>query len=197
MPSNIHVFPSPEVVAQKLSERIVLQIRKTINQKKICTLLLSGGTTPKLLYQNLAQSDVQWSSVHIFLSDERFVPMDSSESNFRMISEMFVDKIQIPKENVHPILTEFTTKEEVAENYEKELRAIFSSDFREVHSTVSSDHSALDSHLHGNDMIMWDINILGIGEDCHTAALFPHTKSLHEKEKWVIGVTAQNRRKKE
>src|SRR5581483_44753 len=144
MPSNIHVFPSPEVVAQKLSERIVLQIRKTINQKKICTLLLSGGTTPKLLYQNLAQSDVQWSSVHIFLSDERFVPMDSSESNFRMISEMFVDKIQIPKENVHPILTEFTTKEEVAENYEKELRAIFSSDFREVHSTVSSDHSALD-----------------------------------------------------
>lgn len=134
------------------------------------SVALSGGSTPKTLYQLLAQApwkdSLPWANTHIFLGDERNVSIDSPDSNFRMANEALFSKVKIPAENIHRVRTELKDPQKVAADYERTLREFFP----------------------GAAWPQLDLNLLGLGENGHTASLFPHTPVLHENKKWVAGL---------
>lgn len=129
---------------------------------------LSGGSTPKALYALLASSSyrdrIDWSRAHLFWGDERCVPPDHPESNFRMVREALLSKIQIPGENIHRMAGE-KEPNEAAADYESELRNFFA--------------------LGPGHLPRFDLILLGLGEDGHTASLFPNSAVLNEREHLV------------
>ncbi|HEV2112715.1 MAG TPA: 6-phosphogluconolactonase [Terriglobales bacterium] len=134
------------------------------------SVALSGGSTPKALYELLAQSpwkeSLPWSKTHIFLGDERNVPAGDPPSNFRMANEALLSKVKIPAENIHRVRTELKDPQKVAADYERTLRELFP----------------------GAPWPQIDLNLLGLGENGHTASLFPHTPVLHDDKDWIAGL---------
>ena len=141
---------------------------KAIKHKGFFTCVLSGGKTPIEFYGKLAsfQDKDFWSKTHIFLADERFLGLKDRNSNFRMIRELLVKKIPIPQENIHPMLTDTKRTEESALRYEKNIKEFF--------------------ELPADSFPQFDFVLLGIGEDGHTASLFPLTHQLKEQSRMVI-----------
>jgi 6-phosphogluconolactonase len=136
-----------------------------LQNKPFCTIALSGGSTPKRLYELLAQGKgghIDWKRVQIFFSDERNVPPDDLESNFRMAKESFLGAGLVPESNVHRIHGEYSA-DEAAKGYEEEIRKVL------------------------GDNPSFDLILLGLGPDGHTASLFPESPALNEKEKLVVG----------
>jgi 6-phosphogluconolactonase len=127
---------------------------------------LSGGSTPKVIYELLAtpawSQKNDWKKIHFFWGDERGVPADHPDSNYRMTKQALLSKIPVPEGNVHRVQTELGA-EKAAEAYEKTLREFFP----------------------GEPWPPIDLMLLGLGENGHTASLFPHIKMLHEQKKWV------------
>jgi 6-phosphogluconolactonase len=138
------------------------------------SLALSGGSTPRALYRALAEPPfrdaIDWPRVHLFWGDERFVPADHPDSNYRLAREAFITRVPIPEENVHPIPTEATNPETAAAQYEVTLRRFFVSPEREAPR--------------------FDLVLLGLGPDGHTASLFPESPALHENRRLVAAVYA-------
>jgi len=138
---------------------------------------LSGGSTPKLLYQALAAAPfvdrVPWDRVHWFWGDERFVPQSDERSNYRMTMQAMLDRAIVPPGNVHPIPTEGVTADEAAARYQALLRAFYSV-------------PALDPARP-----LFDIVLLGLGTNGHTASLFPGTSVLAERTAWAAAVTPE------
>jgi 6-phosphogluconolactonase len=132
-------------------------------------LVLSGGSTPRAAYSRLATRDfaskVKWRQVHVLWGDERCVPPEDPRSNYRMAREALLDRVPIPPRQIHRIQGE-KFPEEAAEEYERELR-----DLRR--------HS-----------LSLDLVLLGLGEDGHTASLFPGQPAMHEKGRWVLATPA-------
>ncbi|HUZ92270.1 MAG TPA: 6-phosphogluconolactonase [Methylocella sp.] len=137
-------------------------------------LSLSGGTTPKRIYELLGAGNLgvplDWRKLHLFWGDERFVPMDHADSNFRMAREAFIDHVPIPPAQVHPILTGTGTPENSAALYEQTLQSFYGS------KTLEPERP------------LFDVTLLGLGEDGHIASLFPGTKALNERGAWVTPV---------
>jgi len=136
-----------------------------LQNKPFCSVALSGGSTPKRLYELLAQGvggHIDWKRVQIFFSDERNVPPDNLESNFRMAKEAFLGAGLVPESNVHRIHGEYSA-DEAAKGYEEEIRKAL------------------------GDNPAFDLILLGLGPDGHTASLFPESPALNEKEKLVVG----------
>jgi 6-phosphogluconolactonase len=135
---------------------------------------LSGGSTPKRLYERLAQApydqEFPWANTHVFFGDERFVPADHKDSNFRMAREALLAHVPVPPENVHRIETDRPTAADAAAAYDKTLRTAYGS-----------------SHL-DPDRPFFDVMLLGLGPDGHTASLIPGEPILDEREKWVGSV---------
>ena len=133
-----------------------------IQRKGYFTIGLSGGKTPIMFYQKLAEweSKSSWKRTHVFLVDERFVSFEDKDSNYRMLRETLFGKIPIPQENIHPIPTGKTSLETSAREYEEDLRRFFKVSKGQYPS--------------------FDLILLGIGEDGHTASLFPGSKALSE-----------------
>ncbi len=135
---------------------------------------LSGGNTPKPMYQLLAQEPVRsqlpWDRVHWILGDERFVPPSSPDSNYGMARDAFLSHVPVPPENVHPVPTEGVTLEEAAEQYEAMLMSLYGA------KTLRIDRPLL------------DFNFLGLGPDGHTASLLPGQPVLQETMRWVAPV---------
>lgn len=135
---------------------------------------LSGGSTPRLLYQMLAKAPFleafPWQRVHWFWGDERFVPHSDPESNFRMTSEAMLAHAPVPLDQIHPIPTVGVTPEESARAYARELKAFYDADF--LTST----------------RVLFDVVLLGLGEDGHTASLFPGSPVLDERNGWAAVV---------
>jgi 6-phosphogluconolactonase len=140
----------------------------------VFTVCLSGGSTPRRLYERLAQApfleQFPWANTHFFFGDERFVPADHKDSNYRMASEALLSKAPIPPENIHRIETERPTAEDAAADYDKVLRDFYGS-------------SRLDP-----DRPLFDVMFLGLGPDGHTASLIPGEPILEERSKWVGSV---------
>ena len=136
-------------------------------------LNLSGGSTPKALYGLLAQPPLRdrmpWERVHLFWGDERFVPRDHPDSNFRMVYEAMIAHVPIPPGNVHGMPTGGTPAEGAVQ-YERTLQAFYGS------ATLDPGRP------------LFDITLLGLGEDGHTASLFPGTAALEERAAWVVDV---------
>jgi 6-phosphogluconolactonase len=131
---------------------------------------LAGGSTPRALYERLAgephRSRIPWVRVHLFWSDERPVPPNHEESNFRMAWETMISRLAIPPGNVHRIRGEIDPND-AAREYERELRGFFD----------------LETHA---ELARFDLALLGMGEDGHTASLFPGSPALEEKDRWVV-----------
>jgi len=153
---------------RKAAEQFIALAGAASAQAERFAVALSGGSTPKALYELRGSAEyrdrVEWSRVHLFWGDERCVPLDHPESNFRMVQESLLNRVQIPPENVHRMAGE-KEPEAAAEEYEKELRRFLNS---------TSDRPP-----------RFDLVYLGLGEDGHTASLFPGSAAVSENRRWV------------
>jgi 6-phosphogluconolactonase len=135
---------------------------------------LSGGSTPRRLYQLLAgpryREKFPWSRTHWFWGDERFVPHDDALSNYRMVREALLSRAPIPAINIHRIPTEGLSPEAAASAYERELKSFYGAERL------------------GPARPLFDVTLLGLGPDGHTASLFPNTAVLAERERWAAAV---------
>lgn len=158
-------------VAQRVAHWLVERL--SINAEKF-SLCLSGGNTPKLLYETLAKpefsSKIPWSKVHIFWGDERFVPKIDQLSNFKMVKTVLLDYISIPEGNIHAVPVELGNSQLAAAAYEKELQSFYG------------------GKTFATNKFLFDVTLLGIGGDGHTASLFPGSDVLKEKTAWVKAV---------
>jgi 6-phosphogluconolactonase len=142
---------------------------KSVKEKGYFTVALSGGKTPAAFYDKLNNvGPLPWGETHIFLADERFVPLHRKDSNYFLIKKHLLDHIEIPGENIHPVSTEELTLEPAAQEYEDNIRNFFDIKEKEIPT--------------------FDLIMLGIGEDGHTASLFPGKSSLKESRRLVIPV---------
>lgn len=171
--------PSPVLEIAQNSEELAARVASVIAARIAqvparFSLNLSGGSTPKRIYELLGAEDlggsIDWKKVHLFWGDERFVPMDHEDNNFRMAREAFVDKVPVPFGQVHPILTGAKTPEKAAALYAETLQNFYGS-------------TALDPARP-----LFDVTLLGLGEDGHIASLFPGTAALDERGAWVTAV---------
>jgi len=149
----------------------------TIKERNIFTLALSGGSTPRLLYEELARQPtsrrIDWQKTHIFWGDERYVPADHPDSNYGLAFQALVSKVDVPPANVHRILTESRSAQAAAERYEKTLRNFFA-------PAVGSEEEPY--------FPSFELVLLGLGQDGHTASLFPGDAALKEEYRWVVAV---------
>ena len=164
MDRNIKIFPTPQSLAESLSLDLVSRIREADSMEHPFTMALSGGSTPRLLFSvlgDLYTSSVAWDKVHFFWVDERCVPPEDHESNFGMTYEVLLSKIKIPRENIHRMKGEDDPAIE-AERYSKEIN---------------------DFSVRRAGLPFFDIMLLGLGEDGHTASIFPGNEKLFQTEK--------------
>lgn len=168
--SEVKTFESVEKLNIFAAEKFVEIAKDSIEKRGVFTVALSGGSTPKKLYALLAtepfRSQIEWQKIQFFFGDERFVPKDSEESNYRMANEALFSKVEIPVENIHRFVTENGDAKTVAEAMENEIREVF--DLKE------------------NEFPNFDLVFLGMGADGHTASLFPETTALKENKRIVV-----------
>ena len=162
--TNISVFDDPEQLAHAAAAKFVEHARETGD--RFC-VSLAGGNTPRRVYELLATElfsrQINWTKVHLFFGDERAVPPDHTDSNYAMVAEALIPKVAIPPANVHRIPAERGAKES-ATAYEEHLREFFA----------------------GQTWPRFDLVLLGMGEDGHTASLFPGSNALEETSRWVV-----------
>ena len=136
---------------------------------------LSGGSTPKAMYEVLAKpplaARLPWDRVHWFWGDERFVPHGDAKSNFRMAREAMLSHVPAPPDNIHPVPTEGMTAEDAAGLYEAELQRFYG------------------ARVLQPSRPLFDVVLLGLGTNGHTASLFPDTPVLQERTAWAAAVT--------
>jgi 6-phosphogluconolactonase len=168
---KINVLRDKEAVAEFAVNTWIELATAFLAEKGWFAVALSGGRTPIDCYQQLAACPhpLPWDRTHVFFADERFVPHDDKASNYRMINEHLLSRIPIPKENIHPIITEGITIEDSAKQYEADMRTFFK--------------------IGDNDIPVFDLIMLGIGGDGHTASLFPDTTALQETKRLAIPVS--------
>ena len=163
---NLFVFDDAESVARAAAARIAELARESIRARGLYTVALSGGSTPRRVYELLAGEEfgegIDWPNVHVFFGDERMVPPDHAESNYRMANEALLSRVPIPPVNVHRI-DGVGDAAANASAYEAEMRALFGDP----------------------DWPRFDHVLLGMGDDGHTASLFPGTEALRERRLWV------------
>jgi 6-phosphogluconolactonase len=165
--ARVAIFPDSKQADRFLAETVVEVANKAIAERGAFFIALSGGGTPRPLYELLGTPEwrkrIDWERTHIFLGDERFVPLSNPASNFRMIDQALLSKLDMPKENIHPVATESGDAEAAAADYEQQI-----------------------THAFDRGPIRFDVNLLGVGTNAHTASLFPHTKALHVRNRLVV-----------
>lgn len=166
----IKIFPNIEELNNFAAEKFVEIAHEAIENRGKFTILLAGGSTPKSLYRLLSsekfKDKIEWSKVFFFFGDERNVSLDDAESNFRMAHENLFAPLEINVNNLFPWLIGSETPEITAEIYQGEIKRFF--------------------NLGENEFPRFDLILLGMGNDGHTASLFPFTKALHEKNKIAV-----------
>ena len=164
--AELHVLSTTEEASQAAARFVAEQSERCLAERGRFTIALSGGSTPRRLYQILASppygNSLAWDCWHIFWSDERCVPPEHADSNYLMAKESLLDHVSIPDDQVHRIHGE-TVPHEAARSYEATVREVL-----EPPAPV------------------FDLILLGIGEDGHTASLFPGTEALGEEERLVV-----------
>ena len=180
----IQVYSSPELLADAVARHIVACAADAISSRGRYTLALAGGSTPRAAYSRLATIDTRpmsaelWRLTHVLWGDERCVPPDDPRSNYRMAKEALLDRVPIPPSQIHRIGGE-DDPEKAAADYERELRRLL-----DGHPERSEGAGTL-RVTNGLDLVL-----LGLGEDGHTASLFPGQPAVHETERWVVAVPA-------
>ncbi|MGB3536145.1 MAG: 6-phosphogluconolactonase [Microcoleaceae cyanobacterium] len=165
MKKTVEVLADKEKLIERSVDIILAQIKTAIEQRHRFTIALSGGSTPKPLYQKLAAEKLPLEKIHIFWGDERYVASDHADSNQLMARQAWIDRVAFPLENIHPMPTNSNDPAADAQKYEAELRQFF--------------------QLAPGEFPQFDVILLGMGDDAHTASLFPHTAALTERERLV------------
>lgn len=183
----IQSFPSADALADAVARHIVACAADAIATGGRFTLALAGGSTPRAAYSRLAtrdpRLDVDWQHTHVLWGDERCVPPNDPRSNYRMAKEALLDRVPIPPRQIHRIRGE-DDPQKAAADYESTLRTLLACHpERSEEPDLSEAKGSLKSH--GPDLVL-----LGLGEDGHTASLFPGQSAVHEAERWVIAVPA-------
>ncbi len=169
---RIVTSPSPEALANKALEMFVAEAKSAIDSKGHFNVAISGGHTPKLFFERLADSpeslSLHWDLIHLFWVDEKCVGPDSESSNYKLAATSFLPKVPIPSENVHRIPGECCDCREAARDYEKTIRKVFA--------------------LKTNDLPVFDLIVLGMGADGHIGSLFPNSYGPFDMEEVVCVV---------
>lgn len=166
---TIQVFADAGALASAAAKLFVRQAGATVAADGRFTVALAGGTTPNALYDLLAtvyRNSTPWHAIHFFWGDERHVPPDHRDSNFRAASEAMLDRVPVPPAHVHRILGELPNAADAAANYEQKLRG--------------------EPALGGAALPVFDLVLLGMGPDGHTASLFPGSEALYERDRLVL-----------
>jgi 6-phosphogluconolactonase len=170
-PAGNRVFDDAESLALHVAEWLCARALASVRAFAICC---SGGSTPKRLYEVLAEPAIAarfpWERVHWFWGDERFVPHDHPDSNYRMVRDAIFSRVAVPSRNIHAVPIVNLSPEQAAAAYEKTLKDFYGADTLDPARPL------------------FDVNLLGIGEDGHTASLFPGHPALAEERHWVLPV---------
>jgi len=166
MGPEIKIVPDAVTLAHDAAQEFHRLAEAAVQDRGRFSVALSGGNTPRTVYSVLAteQKQLPWDRIHVFFGDERHVPPDHPDSNFRMASESLLSKVPIPEKNIHRIHAELEAEPAAAE-YDQQLRDFF--------------------HLSDHEWPRFDLIFLGIGEDGHTASLFSGSKALSEASRRV------------
>ena len=164
---DVKILPDSAALAQAAAQEFHKLADAAVQERGRFCVALSGGNTPRAIYSLLASEhkELPWDRIHVFFGDERHVPLDHPDSNFRMATESLLSKVPIPEKNVHRIRAELEA-DIAATEYEQELVNFF--------------------HLDNQEMPRFDLIFLGIGEDGHTASLFPGSNALTETSRRVV-----------
>ena len=170
MKLDTRVLPDIDALSRAALEELLSDLRDAIAERGRGAIALSGGHTPEIMYALWAatekyRSETDWNRVHFFWGDERYVPQDDPLSNFRMTRETLLSHVPVPAANIHAAPTTLATPEQAAEAYDQELRKFF-----------------------GSAAPAFDVTLLGLGPEGHTASLFPVSPALDEKTRWVVPV---------
>jgi len=164
----LNILETPQELARAAAERFLAKTVQCVEQRGVFTVGLSGGSTPKLLYRLLADSNepfreqIPWSRIHFFWSDERHVPPDHPESNFRMANEAMLAHVPLSHTNIHRVMSENPDADAAARAYEETLLEVTQQTLPRL-----------------------DLILLGLGPDGHTASIFPGSDVLHETKRLV------------
>jgi 6-phosphogluconolactonase len=162
----VRVLADPDTLAEAAAKLVAEQAQSAIAARGRFSIALSGGSTPRALHEKLAapplRDQIDWPRVHVFFGDERCVPPDDEQSNYRMARDKLLSRVPIAEANVHRMRGELPP-EEAAAQYEADLKAYF-----------------------GSDAPALDLVLLGMGDNGHTASLFPGLQAVHEQTRWVM-----------
>jgi 6-phosphogluconolactonase len=169
----IEIFATPEALADAVARHIAVCAADAIPSTGRFTLALAGGSTPRAAYSRLAtrdsRADVDWQRTHVLWGDERCVPPTDPRSNYRMAQEALLSRVPIPVQQIHRIRGE-DDPERASADYERDVR-----------SMLAGERSL-------------DLVLLGLGEDGHTASLFPGQPAVHETGRWVMAALAPDQK---
>ena len=165
---ELHIYKTPDKVIEGLANYFIQTVKTAIKEKNECTVVLSGGNSPKKLYELLASMDhgnqIDWDKVYFFFGDERYVPFNDPGNNGNMVKKALFEPLMIPDANIFYINTA-VPPEESAKKYSQRILSYFK-----------------------NNPVRFDLILLGLGDNAHTASLFPHTPVLKEKKALVSAV---------
>ena len=162
---TIEVLADKQAIVDRSLQLVSEKIQDAIAHQGRCTIALAGGSTPKPLYEALAKESIDWSILHVFWGDERYVLPDHPDSNEGMARKAWLNHVNIPASNIHPMVKTIDDPVTTAENHDQELKDFF----QVAPQTFPS----------------IDIILLGMGDDGHTASLFPNTSALDVCDQWI------------
>jgi len=168
MKLDTRVLPDLEALSRAVLDETLRIIQDAVKLRGRFAIALAGGHTPAKMYAMWAEkyaAQTPWDRVHMFWGDERYVPADDPLSNYRMTRETLLSHVPIPAANIHPAPTSLPTPEKAAGAYDAQVRGFF-----------------------GADEPVYDVTLLGLGPEGHTASLFPGSPALEEKQRWVVAV---------
>ena len=169
---NVTTFENPAILADEVAGWL---LRLALQSGDPFSLCLSGGSTPKTLYERLAQPPFRdafpWAKTHLFFGDERFVPDGDPDNNYTMAAKALLAHVPVPRENIHRMVTEVASAAQAAADYETVLKRFYGAD------TLDPGRP------------LFDVNFLGLGPDGHTASLIPGQPVLEERTRWVADVS--------
>jgi 6-phosphogluconolactonase len=165
------VVADASAIAEAAAKRLVARVMAAKDRAAVC---LTGGSSPEGLYRLLATEPwrrrVPWDRVHWFIGDDRFVPADDPLNNMGMARRLLLDRVDAPAGNIHPMATDASSPEAAAQRYQDTLKRFYGAEQLDPARPL------------------FDLVLMGLGGDGHTASLFPHSPALDETERWVVGV---------
>jgi 6-phosphogluconolactonase len=171
-PADLEIIVAPDAaeVSRRAADLFLRAVRQAAARYRSFTVAISGGSTPRGLYELLARepyrSEVPWELVHVFWCDERCVPPDHADSNYRLAHDTLLAHVPLPETNVHRVHAETGDCLQAAADYAQELVTFF--------------------NLEGRALPRFDLVLLGVGDDGHTASLFPGLPALDDREALVV-----------